>query len=844
VNKKLHSETFYSKSRALVLRNREEVEIVKQVMQDHLFGDLRLAFRSMWRQRAISLLLVVTLGLGLGANIAIFTILDAMLLRPLDFPNVDRLVRIWETSPGSDSFEQWNISPANFLDFQEQSRGALEALLAVEYWSTNLRGSDTPERVSGFKVSPEFFRVLGVNLHSGRGFLAEEGNAGAAPSAVIGHGLWQRAFGGASSVIGQSVVMDGVGYTVVGIAPEGFHFPEGAEVWSPLVLPAPGAASRDRRFLTGIGFLRPGASIDRVRAEFSTIAKRLETAHPTVNKGRTARVEALNRGFEDQGLRPVLGFFQLGAGLVLLIACINVANFLLARGAERRREIAVRSALGAAKSRILGQLLTEGLVTALMAMVVALPTAALAARAMKDMMPVEIARFLNGWSSIDLDGRAVFFGLALATLSALVFSLAPARRASNPDLTDALKEGGRASTEGASRQRGRSALVVSQIAAALALVLVASLAARSAWTLIEGPQGYEPENLLALDVSLPEGKYPDPETRRTFVRESLARLSEMPGVTTVAATNVLPARNSNSGRKIRVEGDTTKEDSELLVADSRTVTPAFFETMKLPMYSGRAFDARDDASQGALPVAVVSRAFAERHWPGVDPIGRRFRAGESDAPMVTVIGVCGDVVHQWFGRRNYPTYYRPYAQEPRLGVTFAVRTSGDPEGLAQDARRAVAAADPYQPAYAVWSMKRSIANATIGLRFVAGIMTILSGLALLLALTGVYGVMAYRVSLRTLEIGVRVVLGASRGDVLRLTMGQAAWLTAGGLTLGGSAGVAMSRLLSNLLQGAVTVDVGMVLGFSGLLAAAALLAAYIPARRSLSVDPAQALRAE
>lgn len=798
----------------------------------------------MWRQRAVSFLLVVTLGLGLGANIAMFTILDAMLLRPLDFPNLDRLVRIWETSPGSDAFDQWNISPANFLDFREQSNGTLETLVALEYWNANLRGNDTPERVSGFKVSPEFFQSLGVKLHSGRGFLAEEGNAGAAPSVVIGHGLWQRAFGGDASVVGRSVVMDGVGYTVVGIAGQGFQFPEGAEIWSPFVLPAPGAASRDQRFLTGIGFLKPGASLDGVRAELSTIAKRLETAHPGVNKARTVRVETLTRGFEDQGLRPVLGFFQLGAGLVLLIACINVANFLLARGAERRREIAVRQALGAAKSRILRQLLTEGLVTAIMAMVVALPTAALAARAMKDMMPVEIARFLNGWSSIDLDGRAALFGLGLATLSALLFSLAPARRASNPDLTDALKEGGRASTEGAARQRGRSALVVSQIAAALALVLVASLAARSAWTLIEGPQGYDPENLLALNVSLPEGKYDDQETRRTFVREAMARLSEMPGVNSVAATNVLPARNSNSGRRIRVEGDTAKEDSELPVADSRTVTPTFFETLKLPLYAGRTIDARDDAAEGALQVAVVSRAFAERHWPGLDPLGRRFRAGDSDAPMVTVIGVCGDVVHQWFGRRNYPTYYRPYAQEPRLTVTFAVRTSGDPEALAQDARRAVAAADPYQPAYAVWSMKRSIANATIGLRFVASIMTILSGLALLLALTGVYGVMAYRVSLRTLEIGVRRVLGASHRDVLRLTMGQAAWLTAGGLTLGGAAGLALSRLLSNLLQGAVTVDVWTVLGFSGLLAAAALLAAYIPARRSLSVDPARALRAE
>lgn len=806
--------------------------------------DVRLALRSMWRQRSISLLLIVTLGLGLGANVAMFTIMDAMLLRPLDFPNLGRLVRIWETSPSSDVFDQWNISPGNVLDFREQTKGTLDALVALEYWNANLRGNDTPERVSGFKVSPEFFQSLGVRLHAGRGFLEEEGRAGATPSVVLGHGLWQRAFGGETSVVGRNVVMDGESFTVVGIAGQGFQFPEGAEIWSPLVLPAPGAASRDQRSLTAIGFLKPGVSIDRVRAEFAAVAKRIATEHPVANKARSVRIETLARGFEDQGLRPVMVFFQLGAGLVLLIACVNVANFLLARGAERRREIAVRQALGASRSRILRQLLTEGLVTALASMVVALPTAALASRAIREMMPAEIARFLNGWSSIDLDGRAALFGIALAVLAALTFSLAPARRASNPDLTDALKEGGRAVTEGASRQRGRSALVVVQIAAALALVLVASLAARSAWTLIEGPQGYDPDNLLALDLEMPEGKYAELTARKTFAREALSRLSAVPGVVSVALTNVLPARNSNSSRSIRIEGDAAKDASELPSADYRAVSPEFFTTMRIPVLAGRGFDARDDARPDGRQVAIVSRAFAERYWPGLDPLGRRFQAGDATAPMVTVVGVSGDVIHQWFARRNYPTFYRPFEQEPRLSVSFVARTEGDPATLAQDARRAVATVDPYQPAFAVWSMRRSLDNATIGLRFVAAIMTSLSGLALLLALSGVYGVMAYRVSLRTLEIGVRLVLGASKADVLRLTMGQAIRLTAAGLALGAVAGVALSKMLSSTLQGAVTIDAPTVLGFSALLAASALIAAYVPARRSLRIDPARALRSE
>jgi putative ABC transport system permease protein len=276
----------------------------------------------------------------------------------------------------------------------------------------------------------------------------------------------------------------------------------------------------------------------------------------------------------------------------------------------------------------------------------------------------------------------------------------------------------------------------------------------------------------------------------------------------------------------------------------RTVSTEYFAAMKIPIHAGRVFSDRDDARIDAPEVAIVSRAFADRHWPGLDPIGRRFQAGDTTSPMLTVVGICGDVVHNWFARRNYPTYYRPYAQDPRLDVSFAVRTAGDPETLARNARLAVAAVDPYQPAYAVWSMRRSLANGTIGLRFIAGVMTTLSGLALLLALSGVYGVMAYRVSLRTLEIGVRLVLGASSADVLRLTMVQAARLTLGGLLIGSAVGVALSKALSSTLQGAVTVDPLTVLGFSAALAGAALLAAYIPARRSLGVDPASALRAD
>ncbi len=739
-------------------------------MLHRFLADVRLAFRGMKRRKAMSALLIVTLGAGLGANVAMFSLVDAMLLRPLDFPNLGRLVRLWETHPGAELYEQWNISPANLLDWKEQTAGVFETLIGVEYWDANLRGLDTPERVQGFKVSPGFFDSLGIKPALGRAFLPGDSQAGESRSVVLSHGVWQRSFALDPAVVGRTILIDGQGYSVVGIAPRDFMFPEGASIWSPRT-EGTGAPSRDEHYLTAIGLLKPGVSMASARALLATVARRLEADHPVANKARGIQMVPLSRGFEDQGLRPVLGFFELGAGLVLLIACVNVANFLLARGAERRREVAVRQALGAPASRIMAQLLTEGLATALLSLLVAFPMAALASRAVRDMMPVEIARFVNGWSSIDLDGRAIWFGVALAALASVVFGLGPARRVSNPNLTDALKEGGRANTEGASRQHGRSILVVVQIASALALVVVASLATRSARALIEGPQGYDPDHLLGLQVTLPEARYSEPESRRVFSREAEARLREIQGALSVAYANLLPARNANSSRPIRVEGAQGLSQSELSSADSRTVSPDYFEAMKIPILSGRVLDNRDDAAPGTPQVAVVSRSFADRYWPGLDPLGRRFRAGDEKAPDLVVVGVCGDVVHQWFARRNYPTYYRPWAQDPRTDLSFVVRVSGDPETLAQEAKRAVARVDPYQPAYSIWSMKRSVAIGTVGLRFVAGIMTALSVLALILALSGVYGVMAYRVSLRTLEIGIPPPSQISRAQAQRSVCG-------------------------------------------------------------------------
>ncbi len=811
-----------------------------------LLRDARLALRSMWKRKATTALLITTLGFGLGSNIAMFSMADALLIRPMDLPNEDRLTRLWSSSPTTEMYARSTTSPADLLDWKQQTGDVFESLVAIEDWDATLRGTGVPERVPALRVSPDFFEVLGVRPVMGRGFLKEEGEAGNSSRVVLAYAVWQRIFDKDPGIVGREIMVDGQGATVVGIAPRGFDFPQGSQVWLPLPLGTAATARRDQRHLSALGLLKDGRSLEDARALMDVVARRLEAEHPDTNQAWRVRVETVSRGFEDPALRSLMGFFLAGTGLVLLIACVNLANLLLAQGGERRREVALRQALGATRGRIMSQMLTEGLITALLSLSVALPVAGLSARAVREFMPAELIRHLTRWNDIGIDSRAVIFGGVLAVIATVIFALAPARAASSPNLVESLKEGGGAATAGGRRQRGRDLLVTSQIATALAIVIVGSLATRSAWRFLEGPQGYNPDGSLSLRVSLPEASYPTAESRIAFARSVTERIEALPGVLSVAAANVLPARASNSSRSIRIEGAPEVAAAERPSADSRTVTPRFFKALEIPILAGRGFDDNDVGREPMRQVAIVSRSFAQRFWPGLDPLGRTFRAGDAeDAPLVTVVGVSGDVIHQWFARRNYPTYYRPYAQEPRAEISFVLRTAtGSPESLASDVRKAVATVDPDQPAYDVWSLRRSLAISTVGIRFVAATMASLSWLALVLALSGVYGVMAYRVSLRTLEIGIRRALGASARDVLRLTMDQAARLTALGLVIGGGLGFAMAKALGALLQGAVALDFSTVGGSAALLAAAALVAAYIPARRSLTVEPTRALRAE
>jgi putative ABC transport system permease protein len=805
--------------------------------------DIRFALRSMAKRPGTSALLVATLAVGLAANGVIFNFLDAMVLRPFPFPNVPQLVRVWETGRGNDDIVRNNLAPANLRDIEAQADGALFPVAAIQWWDATLAGSVAAERVHGSKVSPAFFEMLGVGVAHGRAFTAEEGQPGRERSAVVGHALWQRVFGG-RPLVGTRIVLDGEPFEVVGIAPAEFQFPDGSEFWAPLVLPPAGTAARDAHYLTLMGRLRDGRTMADAQAALDVVAARLATEHPQTNKGLGFTARSFNYGFGDPVLPSILAIWQAGAVLVLLIACVNAANLVVARGAERQRELALRLALGSGRGRIVRQLLTEGAVAALAAVALSLPLTALGAYAVRVNMPAEILRFVAGWERIGLDWRTAAFSAALAIGASAVFNAWPALRAARSDPNDALRDGGRAVTAGGGRQRGRNLLVVVQFAAAMGLLATAALSLRGALTLIDGPQGYDPDGAIAFDLTLPEKTYADPARVRAFVRDTAERLRTTPGVLEVGVVNVLPARWGNRTSGVEVEGRPRQLDTEAPPADARWTEPGYLEVMRVPILRGRAIQESDD--EQAPRVAVISRTMADGFWPGEDPLGRRFRAvtKEGDAPWLTVVGVSGDIVHQWLGRRNFPTYYQALRQAPRRELGFVVRTGGDTSALAPSLRAALRAVDPDVPAESMLDLRHAIRIATVGPRYIAGIMSAFAGLALVLAVSGVYGVLSYRVHLRTLEIGVRVALGATRRDVLGMTLGQAARLAGVGIVLGGTLAVMGGRALGSLLRGAVGVEPLLIAGVALALAAAGGAAAWVPARRALAIDPARALRAD
>jgi putative ABC transport system permease protein len=802
-----------------------------------MLAESKQALRTLLKRPALTAVVVLTLAVGLAANASMFQVIDALILRPFTFEDVDRVVLVAETAPDSRYDMQETVSPGMYRDLAAQA-DAFAHLAAYEWWDVNFASGDEAERVSGFAVSANFFAALGAQPALGRTFTRDEETRGNHRRVVLSDGMWQRRFGADPGILGRTVLLDGETFEVIGVMPRDFSFPMGSEIWAPLAFEPKTAGRRDLRYLTVVGRLAPGRTLEDAHAQVAAIGGRIAQEHPETNKGRGAKAVTLTEGMRDQGLGPIVALWQASAAFVLLIACANIANLLLARGAERQREMAVRTALGASRARIIRELLIESAVLAFTAVPVALGLAWIGIDLMRSALPARLVRFVAGWQTMDVDGRLVMFMITLAAMTAVTFGIIPAFRASRPALTDALKDGGRGASAGRDRQRLRRALVVGQIALALPLLVASGLSTLGAYRFLNGSQGYDPDGLLAVRAVLPDARYAEPEARRRFVESTLDELADLPGVRSVALANVLPATTSNAGRAIEVEGRPNPDPANPPRINYRAITAGFFETLGIPVLRGRGITPADGAE--ALPVVVLSESAAKRYFPDADPLGRRLKLG--DDRWLTVVGISGDVIHDWFSGRHTPTAYRPYLQAPTGSLAIALRAEGDPSALVLPARAAVRRVDPAQALYDVMTMREALHDRTIGLQYVANIMAVFGVVALLLAVVGVYSVMAFMVTQRTHEIGVRIALGAGRRDVLRLTVGSAARMTLIGVALGLLASLGVSRALESALVGVLAGDLRVSLGVAAVLVTAALLAGYIPARRATGIDPITALR--
>ena len=708
---------------------------------------------------------------------------------------------------------------------------------ATAWWDANLVEREDPERLQGGQVSSGFFDALGIRPVLGRGFVRDDETFGRHRVVVLGDGLWKRRFDGDPAIIGRRIIIDGDPYQVIGVAPRRFAFPEGAEIWAPLAFDPKQPLKRNARFLTVIGRLQSGKTLEDAQTEMSVLAGRLARDYPDANRDHGARAYTLTRGMMDEGTGPMLSLWQASAFVVLLIACANIANLMLARAAERRRETAVRFALGASRGRVVRELLTESTLLALIAVPPALGFAWICLHFMRISMPARILKFVPGFETLGPDLRLVAFTIGLALLTGCIFGVLPALQAARSKVSESLKEGGRTTT---GRQLLRRGIVVAEMAIALPLLVAAGLGVLGTNRFLNGPQGYDPDGMLTMKLVLPERTYPDDAARRRFVDRAIEAAASVPGVEGAAAVNSPPADGSNSSRPIEIDGHPSPDPRNPPAVDNRTVTPDYFRVMRIPIQRGRGFTAGD--RDGASPVVIVSESMARKYWPGEDPIGRRLRVRTD--PPVTVVGICGDIIHDWFDSRNAPTMYRPLAQVPSEFFGIAVRAAGDPAAVAGAVRQALLRVDPSQPVFEMMTMRVKLKERTIGLQYLAAIMTVFGGLALFLAAVGLYAVIAYLVAQRRHEIGLRIALGASAADVIRLTVGQALRLTLAGAGIGLALSIGLSRLMEAGMLGIATSDARVVLGFAAILIASALLAGYLPARRAAAIDPMIALRAE
>jgi len=794
---------------------------------EDLAHDVRFALRMLRKDRLFTAVVIATFALGIGANTAIFGAVNAVLLQPLPYPDGDRLVTLWATDKKNGGHTM-PIAPADFADWRAATR-SYSSIAASSDGIFTLTGDGTPESIIGYRFAPEMFGVLGVPAALGRTFEASDG----ADVVVLSDVLWRRRYHGDPSIVGRSIILDHKHYVVLGVMPPSFHHPARSELWTPLVVPPELAASRTRTMLRVVARLRPGASVADAQAELATIAAGLATAHPDTNRLRGAHVESL-RTHENGDARPVLLVLLGAVGFVLLLTCSNIAGLSLARAASRGREIAVRSALGARRLRIVRQLLTESVLLALIGGVAGLLLAAWAADLLVQLFPKNVANLsMPHVEHIPLDGKVVLFSFGATLFAGVMAGLVPAVRASRPDLAAALKEGGRGSARGS---RLRPVLVAGQIGLALVLSAGAGLVTRSL-VLRQRALGFDPANVFTARVLLDESRYPDEAHRRQFVADLLGRLRSAPGVRSAGIVSFLPLCGWSAGLDWRDAAHPEESHS----SGQLGVEPGYFTTMRIPIVRGRSFTAGDVAT--APPVVLVDQRFARQLPAGVDPVGTRLNFGTIEKPeWREIVGVVGDTATDPPPEPPQPMVYMPLAQSdwPFLGVV--VRTDRDPLNAAPTVRDVVAAIDPDQPVSYPMTMGALVGDAYAVDRTSTIVLSFFAVLALVLAAMGVYGVLAHHVLEKRHDIAIRLALGAQRRHVLGLMMRRLAIMTAAGVVIGIAGTIAAARVLQAILYGVSARDPALIACVVLLLAAVALVAGWLPLRRALRTDPMVALR--
>src|SRR5690349_2179626 len=808
--------------------------------------DCRYSLRRLIKGPGFTLIVILTLALGIGANTAIFSAVNAVLLRPLGYGDPGRLVTIEHLYPSLGGLKA-PVSVPGFLDYQRAR--SIESIAVEVNWAANLTGQGEPERLQGARATGRFFTTLAVPALHGRTLLPGEDSAGREHVAVLSYGLWQRLFGASGQVVNRSLSLNGESYQVVGVMPRDFRDPQNrdVELWVPLVF-RPDQMTDDQRtteFLNLVARVRPSVPLSQAATEIRTMAEQLKRRYPDNYPPDWSLVTTPLAQHMVGDVRPALLVLLGAVGFVLLIACANVANLLLARAAARSKEIAVRTALGASRDRLIRQLLTESVLLALMGGVLGLFLAFWGVRAIIAINPANLPRA----DEIGVDGPVMLFTLLVSLLTGLLFGLAPAVHTAATDLHGMLKEGGRGSAGDRGGQGLRRMLVVAEVALALTLLTGAGLLIKSFARLQGVDPGFEPDRLLTFNLSLPAARYPSDTAQIAFFDQVIPAISAVPGVRAVGATSVMPFSGGWTTGGFQIEGYQPPPKQPGPWGDLRTVRPGYFQTLGIPLRRGRLLEDQDRA--GSLEVAVIDDEFVRRYWPHEDPIGKRFTfgppAGATDTTLrewIQVVGVVGHTKQEGLDAENRLQLYLPYRQSGIAALTFAVRTAGTPEQYVNQVRRAVQSVDPKQPLSGIRPMDELISRSVGQRRPSCMLLSLLHGIALVLASVGIYGLMSYSVAQRSRELGVRIALGAERLDVLRLVLRQGMSLALTGIVIGVGAAFGLSRLIESQLYGIHATDPTTFIAVAVLLGLTALTANLIPAWRATRVDPAVVLREE